>query len=354
MMRSRNSFRLSSFGCLVSFVRTSCPLCLALGFIVFSVTLHAQTNVTTVTPSVPPNQQASTSNPDVVPQGDAAPSADPQSAQSNGPVYRSTNGKIVPQGSSIPGLGGIPSMLNGPAYIEAGADDSGLTGPDAGPNARWNDGYIRGAVSSERNVFNFEFVRERRFQDAGWYYGGGWTRVLSPTWYSEFSAGSSIGGFTIPHLRLDGLIHKKLMPRKQLVTTTGVGYDKSKTLNSAMRGTAELTYYFDRFPLVADAGVTMTHANPGNIWARSQFVSLSEGHDKEHFISLRYEFGHEGYELIGSRNAPTALFNFPVRNYSANWRQWIGLNWGINISYEHEGNPHYHRNGGLIGIFLDF
>lgn len=333
-----------------------------LSFVVlsFALSLGAQTTSQSST-TAPVNAKnvssSNASNTDVTPQGEAAPGAPvPNSSQSNGPVYRSGKGQIVPQGSSIPGLGGVPSMLNGPAYVEVGGDDSHLSGADAGPGAAWNDIYIRGALSSSKNVINYEFQHETRFNDSGWFYGAGLTRVFTQSLYAEFSAGSSIGGQTIPKLRLDGIAHVKVLPRKQLVLSAGAGYDKSKTVNAATRGQLSGTYYFDRFPIIAEAGLTLTHANPGNILARAQWLSVTQGHDKEHFISLRYEFGREGYELIqtNANSAPATLFDFPISNYSVNWRQWIGLNWGLNMSFEHEGNPHYHRNGGLIGFFLDF
>src|SRR5947207_2222660 len=49
-----------------------------------------------------------------------------------------------------------------------------------------------------------------------------------------------------------------------------------------------------------------------------------------------------------------ALFNFVVHNYSANWRQWVGVNWGFNATFDHESNFSYRRNGGTLGLFLDF
>jgi YaiO family outer membrane protein len=325
--------------------------------------LPAVTQTTQNSTTAPVNadnvSSSNASNTDVAAQGEAAPGAPlPPGAADNrsrGPVYRSSKGQIVSQGSSVPGLGGVPGVLNGPAYVEVGGEDSSLSGPVAA-SAAWNDIYIRGALSSTRNVINYEVQRETRFSDSGWYYGAGLTRVLTQSLYAEFSAGSSIGGKTIPKLRLDGIAHLKVLPHKQLVLSAGAGYDKSKTVNTATRGQFSGTYYFDRFPLIAEAGVTFTHANPGSILARAQWLSVTQGHDKEHFISFRYEFGREGYELLqtSANAAPTALFDFPIRNYSVNWRQWIGLNWGVNVSFEHDGNPNYHRTGGLIGFFLDF
>jgi YaiO family outer membrane protein len=303
-----------------------------------------------------PSTASKNSNLDITAQGSAAPGLPSDTQDSKGPVYRSSKGDVVPQATGVTGLGGVPGFLNGPAYVEVGGDDSHLTGPDASAGSSWNDFYIRGALSSTKNVINYEFNRETRFSDTGWFYGAGWTRVLSDSLYTELSAGSSIGGFTIPKLQLDGIAHVKTLERKQLVLSAGMGYEKSKTVNTATRGQFSGTYYFDRWPLIGEAGMTLTHANPGNILARAQWFTLTEGHEKEHYITFRYEWGREGYELIetSANTAPATLFDFPIHNYTVNWRQWIGLNWGVNLSFEHEGNPHYHRNGGLIGFFLDF
>ena len=121
-------------------------------------------------------------------------------------------------------------------------------------------------------------------------------------------------------------------------------------MNSAARGQIGGAYYFER-PFIVQGGVTFTRANPGSILARSQYLAVTQGHDKEHFITLRAEIGREGYELIGPQ---TALFYFVVHNYSANWRQWVGVNWGFNATFDHESNFSYRRNGGTLGLFLDF
>ena len=105
-------------------------------------------------------------------------------------------------------------------------------------------------------------------------------------------------------------------------------------------------------------GLTWTYANPGNILARSQFIAATEGHDKEHFVSLRYEWGREGYELIGAPSFESAaynvLFNLPMHAITGTWRQWVGPNWGINLNVEQQQEPAYHRWGGAAGVFIDF
>jgi len=244
--------------------------------------------------------------------------------------------------------------LDGPGYIEAGGGHSALSGG----NDDWNDFYLRGSISGRHNVFHGELTHEARFGDSGWFYGAGLTRTISENWYAQVSAGGSAGGgFFIPRFRTDGLINRKLLRSRQLVLTAGLGFDQSKTVNRDLRGQIGAAYYF-QFPLVLQGGLTWTHASPGNILARSQFVAATEGHDKEHFLSLRYEWGREGYELVGAPSPQSAayavLFDFPMHSISGNWRQWIGPNWGVNLNVEHQQEPAYHRWGGTAGVFIDF
>jgi YaiO family outer membrane protein len=255
-------------------------------------------------------------------------------------------GTAIPQGSSIPGLGGLPSSPTGSGYVEFGGSYSALNN---GFNS-WGDGYMRGVIGGQNNTLNLEITREGRYGTSGWFYDLGLTHVFGPNWYAQVYGGLSMGGFFLPARRLDTFINRKLLPRKQLVMSIGYGYDKSKTVNAADRFQLGGTYYFEH-PFVLQGGVTWTVAQPGTIVARSQYVAVMQGHAKEHYITLRAEIGKEGYELIGPQ---TALFDFTIHNYSASWRQWIGPNWGINAAYDRESNIAFKRNGGTLGLFLDF
>ncbi|HKW18998.1 MAG TPA: YaiO family outer membrane beta-barrel protein [Terriglobales bacterium] len=270
----------------------------------------------------------------------------PASAQDN------TNPTVAP-GSSLPGLGGVALGLNGPGYIEVGGSHSSLTGS----NADWNDFYLRGTLSGGKNTLNAEIDRQARFGDSGWFGGVGLTRTLSEAWYAQFSAGGSAGGFFLMRYRLDALINRKLLSRRQLVATAGFGYDQSKTVDNDYRAQIGAAYYF-AYPVVLQGGVTWTHANPGNILARTQYIAATEGYNKEHFISLRYEWGSEGYEVVGAPTpiapAYNVLFDFPVHDLIATWRQWVGPTWGLNFNIEQHQEPAYHRLGGSVGVFLDF
>jgi YaiO family outer membrane protein len=263
------------------------------------------------------------------------------------------SGAAAAPGSSLPGLGPLALGLDGPGYIEVGGSHSSLT---AG-NPDWNDFYARGMLSGGHNIWNAELTREARFGDNGWFGDLGLTRTLSENWYAQASVGGSVGGFFLPKLRTDAFIHRKLLQRRQLVATVGGGYDHSRTIAYDWRVQAEGAYYF-QYPVVLQGGLMWTHATPGNILARTQYIAASQGHDKEHFVTLRYQWGREGYEVLGAPNAPTpafnVLFDFPIRTITATWRQWIGPNWGLNMNVEQHQETAYHRIGGTIGVFLDF
>jgi len=268
-------------------------------------------------------------------------------------LAQSSTSNTAAPGSSLPGLGGIALGLNGPGFVEVGGSHSALSGG----NADWNDFYIHGMVSGGRNAFTGELSRQARFGDSGWFGGLGLTRTLSENWYAQISAGASAGGFFLPRYRTDALINRKLLSHRQLVATVGFGYDQSRTVDNDMRFQVGGAYYFQR-PFILQAGMMWTHARPGNILARTQYIALNEGHDKEHFFSLRYGWGREGYEVVGAPSSFTpgynVLFNFPEHDITGTWRQWIGPNWGVNFIIEQHQEPAYHRFGGTAGVFLDF
>jgi YaiO family outer membrane protein len=255
-------------------------------------------------------------------------------------------GRPIPQGSSLP-EGSLPGLFSSPGYLEFGGSYFNLSGP----NPNWADAYIRGLVSGGSNVVSAETDRQNRYGDTGWYYSFGWTHVWSENWYSELDFGSStVGGFFLPKARVDALIHRKLLSGKRLVLSAGGGYDKSKTINSDYRGQIGGMYYFER-PWIVQGDFILTRAAPGNIVAPSALLSVTEGHDKEHYVSFTANFGREGYEIV---NVGQAVVNFGFQDYSLNWRQWVGPNWGFTVTPEHEEKPFYHRNGGTVGLFFNF
>ena len=253
----------------------------------------------------------------------------------------------LPQAASIPGLGAIPFGLNGPGYIELGGGYSDMY---PRPYVPWKDAYVRVLASGGRSTFSGEGSRQNRYGDTGWYYGAGITRDLSDNWFADVHAGSSVGGFFLPKLRLDSSLNRKLLNNKQLVLTGVFGYDKSKQVNHDYRFGPAFTYY-THWSIVGQGGVNFVRSSPGNLLDMSEYLAITQGHDKEHFITVRAEFGREGYEIIGPQ---TALQDFAFRQYSGTWRQWVGIDWGVNIIFNHENTPFYRRNGGTVGIFFEY
>ena len=255
-------------------------------------------------------------------------------------------GTTVPQGAAIPGIGSAEGP-NGPGYLEFGGSRSELTSPQ--PN--WTDAYVRGVINlTPANAFSLEADRQARFGDSGYFGSIGLTHSFTSNLYTNAYVGSSVGGFFLPKFRFDGFVNYKLLPEKQLVANLGIGYDKAKTANSALRYMVGGTYYF-HFPIIVQGGATFTHANPGAILATTYNLAVTEGREKEHYITFRAELGREGYEVV---NVANPLVNFPIHNYSGTWRQWIGMNWGFNFNFQREINPYYNRNGATLGLFVDF
>ena len=263
-------------------------------------------------------------------------------------------GRTVPQGSSIPGLGAA-GFIDGPGYVEIGGSRSDLTSPIQ----PWTDVYIRGDVQpTDRDILNLDFERQARYGDSGWLYTLGETHVFTDFLYMSLDGGVSTGGFFIPKYKADAFVNYKTLPRRQLVLTAGVGLDQGKVVNGLTSRAARLevgtTYYFTNWPFIVQEGFTLTQAAPGNISAPAGYLAITEGHNKEHYITVRAEIGREGYELFGNKTSQFAAFNFPIHNWTGTWRQWIGNNWGVNVAFERYVNPYFNRNGATVGLVLDF
>jgi YaiO family outer membrane protein len=319
-----------------------------------------QTTPPPATAPAAPNAPESDASQDSVPQGKVA--AQGRSifggwfgrGGSDTDTASSKRGHTVPQGSGIPGLY-APGFFDGPGYLEFGGSRSDLTSPIQ----PWTDLYLRSVLQPfERDTFNVDVERQARYNDAGWLYSLGVTHVFTDFLYADLTGTTSKGGFFIPKYSVAAHVNYKTLPRKQLVVYGGVGIDQGKPINGfstkANRFEVGSTYYFTNWPFIVQEGFTMTRADPGGVTAPSGYLSITEGHNKEHYITVRAELGREGYELFSNRGSEFAAFNFPIHNYTGTWRQWIGNNWGVNVNVERYVNPYFNRNGATVGLFLDF
>jgi YaiO family outer membrane protein len=255
-------------------------------------------------------------------------------------------GAPLPQGSAIPGISIPLETGGGRGFVEVGGGHSALTQG----NPSWTDGYLHAVVSGQANTFSTEITRQDRYGDTGWFVSGGLTHTFSENWYGDVFLGGSSRCFFLPKYRTDAFIHRKLLPNKQLIATVGFGYDRAKDIHSAYRLYTEGSYYL-KSAWVLQGGVNWNRSMPGAVLGHTQYFAVTEGHEKQHYIALRGEYGREAYQLVSPQ---TVLVNFALRDVSATWRQWLSPTWGFNLSLEHYSNPLYRRMGGTLGFFLEF
>jgi YaiO family outer membrane protein len=231
-------------------------------------------------------------------------------------------------------------------FVEAGGDYLNLSNNFG----HWAGGYARGTVQTGNNVWNAEVSGQHEFGDAGVYMGAGDTYNFNPDWFGSVTVGSSAGGFFWPRFRADGFINKKSMSRKQWVTTFGFGYYAAKDVHRDHSFFLGSTYYFAK-PWIIEEGTRFNVSNPGSVFSPAAFVAVTQGRNKQHYLTVRTGFGKEAFQLIG----PTvSLSDFQSQTLTVTWRQWIGKNWGVNLVGDYYHSPFYQRGGTTLGFFREF
>ncbi|HMV99976.1 MAG TPA: YaiO family outer membrane beta-barrel protein [Acidobacteriota bacterium] len=231
--------------------------------------------------------------------------------------------------------------------IEVGFDRHWLTDGQED----WAGAYLRAFWASDsKNTWMGEMSHQSQFGDQGTYFAVGNTHAFNDRWYSNVSVGTSAGGFFWPRVRVDAFINRKWGEKKKLVTTIGTGYFDAKSVYHDNSFFAGATYYASPSWIV-EGGVRVNVSNPGRIVAQSQFLAVTQGQNKHHYVTARYSFGREAYQLL----APSApIVDFSSQVMSVTWRQWTSKNWGFKVHVEHYDNPSYRRTGLEMGVFKDF
>jgi YaiO family outer membrane protein len=231
-------------------------------------------------------------------------------------------------------------------FVETGADYMTLTNGFGS----WSGGYSRGVYEQGKNIWNGEINGQHEFGDAGVYFAAGDTYNFNPDWYGAFTVGSSAGGFFWPRFRSDGFLHKKWLPRKQFITTVGLSYVMAKDDHRDHTFYLGSTYYFGK-PWIVEEGIYFNLSHPGAVFAPAGFVAVTEGHNKQQYVTVRAGFGEEAYQLIG----PAAVLSqFNSETLTITWRKWMGPNWGFNFVADYYHSPFYLRGGSTFGFFKEF
>ena len=234
-------------------------------------------------------------------------------------------------------------------YVEAGGNYHSLSN-DYGT---WNGQYIKGEFQSDSaNRWNAELLHEREFSESGYYGTFGNTHVIDEDWYTvvDVGAGTPADASFFPRYRVDGFLNRKLLPDRSLVATVGAGYSKAlRTYNDADLYLGA-TYYIAP-TWTTQVGYRFNNTNPNSAHSDSYFVALTQGRDKDYYITGRYGAGKEAYQLIGPAGS---LVDFNSQIYSLELRKWIIEDMGFDVRGEHYHNPSYDRDGINFGIFKEF
>jgi YaiO family outer membrane protein len=215
----------------------------------------------------------------------------------------------------------------------------------------WAGAYLRLITKAGgRDTLYLEVLRQREFGDTGTYFSAADSHTLNDDWYWFAAVAGSSGGFFFPALRVDAQLNKKWLARRQLVTSFGGGYFKAKDAHRDSSVSIGGIYYFQS-PWVVQGGVRWNRSMPGEVISRSQFVAVSRGRQGQRYLVFRAGTGREAYQALAPGEV---LVDFPSRDVSATWKQWLGEDWGFNSSAEYYRSRVYQRVGASFGIFKSF
>jgi YaiO family outer membrane protein len=247
-------------------------------------------------------------------------------------------------GSDVPAAPALDKTLTN--FIEAGGSYRQLSNGFGD----WSGGYARGVFAEGNNIWSGEINGQHEFGDGGVYLAAGDTYKFNPDWYVSLALGTSVGGFFWPRFRADAFVNHKLLPRKNLIVTLGYGYYASKDVHRDQSLYFGTTYYFQK-PWIIEDGIRFNISNPGVVFSPAGFVAVTEGTNKQHYVTVNAGFGEEAYQIVGPS---TVLNRFESQNLTITWRQWTGKNWGFNFVADYYHSPFYQRGGGSFGFFREF
>jgi YaiO family outer membrane protein len=215
----------------------------------------------------------------------------------------------------------------------------------------WNGQFVRAnLLLTEQDRLDLELASQDHFGDRGTLLTAGVTHVFDEDWYGRLGFGTSSGGFFLPRWRVDASLSRKWLPQRNLVTTLGLGYYDAKDEHSDRNVSLSMLYYFES-PFIVELGARLNRSNPGSVDSERFFGAINWGRVKERFITLKYETGEEGYQLMAPQ---TAMVDFDSEETTLIWREWVNDDYGFNVRLQHYSNPFYDRDGLELSLFIDF
>jgi YaiO family outer membrane protein len=215
----------------------------------------------------------------------------------------------------------------------------------------WDGEFVRAnLLLTEEDRLDLEIASQNHFDDRGTLLTAGVTHMFNDDWYGRLAFGTSSGGFFLPHWRVDASLSRKWLPQRNLVTTLGLGYYDAKDEHSDRNVSLSMLYYFEA-PFILELGARLNRSNPGSIDSERYFAAINWGRVKQRFVTLKYESGGEGYQLMTPQLVMT---DFNSDETTLTWREWVNNDWGFNVRVQHYSNPFYDRNGVELSLFLDF
>lgn len=242
-----------------------------------------------------------------------------------------------------------PADRTGAGYIEGGFECDHLS---AG-NGHWNNQYIKSSLQTDpKNTLAAAIEHDFEFGEKAFYGEIGNTHIINDKWFSNVTLGLSDNSIFVPKYFFGTTISRKLLKEENLVAYLGGhAYWWRPSPITTQDLNPGLIYYFES-PWILEGGVLFSRFMPGAIFSKSYYISVTQGKEKDHLYTLRYNFGRAAYQTIDT--ATPALTNYSSTDITATWRQWIDKYWGFNITAEAYRNRFYERYGITVGLFRDF
>ena len=214
----------------------------------------------------------------------------------------------------------------------------------------WNDQFIRLVWEQDKaNLFNAELVHGNRFNESGVLGGLSWTHILNADWYGSLAYARTNKGLFWPISQGSATINKKWLENRKLITSVALGFDESRNNYSGRWASLAASYYAPNSFLIG-AGLRMNETQPGDVRTQRRFASITWGTRGNAYVSLSYNGGREGYQLLNS----SAITDFSSREWILQWKQWVTRSAGLEFKAFDYRNSFYQRAGAEAGVFTEF